>query len=94
MFTLIRYSRLLLTLLVLAVFTAPLAAAPHTSAGRTPSSEPGESLPAAAVEQQPPASPEMGLLIIIGVVGFLVLVAWLIARVGDDNRNGGDHTLL
>jgi hypothetical protein len=33
-------------------------------------------------------SPEMGVLIIIGVVAFLFFVAWIVSRMGDDSRSG------
>ena len=40
-------------------------------------------------------SPELGVLIILGVLGLLVLVAWVFSRVGDDGRRGpADRTLL
>jgi hypothetical protein len=42
----------------------------------------------------PAGSPELGILIIVGVVAFLILVAWVFTRVGDDSRTGGDRTLL
>jgi hypothetical protein len=35
-----------------------------------------------------------GLLIIAGVIGLIVLVAWLISRMGDDGGRGPDHTML
>ena len=34
------------------------------------------------------------ILIIIGLVGLLVLVAWIFSRVGDDSRSSGDSTLI
>ena len=46
------------------------------------------------VEKPRAGSPEMGVLIIIGAVGFLVLVAWIFSRVGDDNRPGGDRSMV
>ena len=43
----------------------------------------------------PPAgSPELGILIIIGVVGLLVLIAWIFSRIGDDSRSSGDSSLV
>ena len=37
---------------------------------------------------------DFGLLIIVGVIGLIVLVAWLISRMGDDGGRGPDHTML
>ena len=37
---------------------------------------------------------DFGLLIIAGVIGLIVLVAWIIARMGDDGGRGPDHTML
>jgi hypothetical protein len=44
-------------------------------------------------EGEPPGSPEYGILILIGIVAFLVLVAWLVARVGDDRGASSDGTI-
>jgi hypothetical protein len=49
---------------------------------------------AAKPETAPPAgSPEMGVLIIIGIVALLILIAWIIARAGEESR-GGDSSLI
>ncbi len=49
----------------------------------------------APVEHVPAGSPETGALIIIGIVAFLMFVAWIFARISDDSANrGGDRTLL
>ena len=37
---------------------------------------------------------DLGLLIILGVIGFFVLLAWLISRMGDDGGRGPDHDIL
>jgi hypothetical protein len=37
---------------------------------------------------------DFGLLIIAGVIGLIVVVAWLISRMGDDGGRGPDHTML
>jgi hypothetical protein len=37
---------------------------------------------------------DFGLLIIVGLVGLFVVVAWLISRMGDDGGRGPDHTML
>lgn len=42
----------------------------------------------------PAGSPEFGILIIIGVVGLLVLIAWIFSRAGDDSRSSGDSSLV
>ena len=45
------------------------------------------------VEKPRAGSPEMGVLIILGAVGFLVFVAWVFSRVGDEST-GGDRSLV
>ena len=69
---------------------ALVATAPYTLAGR------GAATAASDVADRPPAGdPELGLIIIVGIVGFLILVAWVFSRVGDDNASRGtDRTLL
>lgn len=43
----------------------------------------------------PPAGDfDLGLLIIIGAIGFFILVAWLFSRTGDDGGRGPDRNLL
>lgn len=85
MFTIIKWSRLLLPVLGLAVFTPMVGAQ-----SRTTEADPG--VPAG--EGAASGSPELGMLIIAGVIAFLILVAWLLTRVGDDSRRGGDRNLL
>jgi hypothetical protein len=83
--------RVLLVGLILSVF-APVALAtvattfPRATNGTTFA----EPLP---VEKPRAGSPEMGVLIILGAVGFLVLVAWIFSRVGDESRSG-DSSLI
>ena len=72
-------------LVAVAAFAVPLPLWAQAGATRA---EPG------IVEKQPAGSPEMGVLIIIGVVGFFVLVAWVFSRVGDDTSSPGDRTLI
>ena len=48
----------------------------------------------AADEHERNGSPELGILILIGAVAFIILVAWLIARVGDDSHRGGDNSII
>src|SRR5580704_10233391 len=38
-------------------------------------------------------SPELGVLILVGVVGFLVLIAWVISRIGEGSGRQSDNTL-
>ena len=37
---------------------------------------------------------DLGLLIILGVITFFVVLAWLISRMGDDGGRGPDHNIL
>jgi flagellar biogenesis protein FliO len=37
---------------------------------------------------------DLGLLIILGVIAFFVVLAWLISRMGDDGGRGPDHNIL
>lgn len=39
-------------------------------------------------------NPEIGLFIIVGAIGFFILVAWLFSRTMDDGGRGPDRTLL
>jgi hypothetical protein len=83
MFTIITRMRMLLAGLVLAFSaTAAMANASAATRAETP-----------AADKQPAGSPEMGVLIVIGVVGFLVLLAWIVSRIGDDSRSG-DTSLI
>lgn len=72
MFAVTNWMRALLAAVALAVF-APAALATDTRRAID-----------AADGHPPSGSPEFGILIVIGIVGFLVLVAWLFSRVGDD----------
>jgi hypothetical protein len=45
-------------------------------------------------DKQPAAgSPEMGVLIVIGLVAFLFFVAWVVSRMGEESRSG-DTSLI
>ena len=87
--------RALIAVLALAGVAAPAAAnvpppspGPRaTEAARTPASqrEPPDAPPA--------GSPELGVLLIIGVVAFLVVMAWVLSRVGDDSPRD-DGTII
>jgi hypothetical protein len=39
---------------------------------------------------EPAGSPEIGVLIIIGVIGLLVFVAWVFSRIGEGNSRKSD----
>ena len=54
---------------------------PSTGAGHGTAAEP------------PAGSPELGVLLIIGVVAALVFMAWLLSRVGDDSPRD-DGTII
>ena len=81
--TIITRMRLLFVGLALLLF-APVAMA---NAGSTTRAE------TPVADKQPAGSPEMGILIVIGVVAFLFFVAWVVSRMGDDNRSG-DTSLI
>jgi hypothetical protein len=77
--------RIVLVGLILTL-SAPLALANAATTFRTvTATEPAEKPRA--------GSPEMGVLIILGAVAFLVFVAWVFSRVGDD-RNSGDRSMI
>jgi hypothetical protein len=42
---------------------------------------------------QPAGSPELGVLIIIMLVGLLVLIAWVFTRVGEGSSRPSDNSL-
>jgi hypothetical protein len=87
MFTLITWGRILLASLALAVFTPYMPAQSNRSPATTRQSEP-------ATEATPAGDPEFGMLIIVGAIGFFILVAWIFSRTGDDGGRGPDRTLL
>jgi hypothetical protein len=96
MVTFIRWSRVLLAALALALWPPPIVASGLTTTqSQATASARTTSAASETRERIPAGSPELGVLIIIGLVGFLVLVAWIFARVGDDSRRGpSDRTLL
>jgi hypothetical protein len=100
MFTVINRTRVLIAALALSAFAPPASAnaadpmpvgtARNRTAGRveaTKATETGEERPRAG-------SPEFGVLIILGAVAFIVVVAWLISRIGDDSGPRDDRSLL
>jgi hypothetical protein len=44
-------------------------------------------------EHERAGSPELGVLIIIGVVGFLIFIAWVFSRVGEGGSRHSDGTM-
>jgi hypothetical protein len=40
--------------------------------------------------REPAGSPELGVLIIAGIVGFLILVAWIFSRIGEGGSRHAD----
>lgn len=87
--------RALIAVLALAGAAAPVAAtSPASHPSRTTESV---HTPSSQHEPQPDAppvgSPELGVLLIIGVVAFLVVMAWLLSRVGDDSPRD-DGTII
>lgn len=94
MFAIFTWTRALLAALVLTVLaTAAQATSPRrTTAHTLPTG--ADRLQAVAEEPPPPGSPELGILLIIGVVGLLIFMAWLVSRVSDDNSPRGDGSII
>ena len=88
MSTLITWGRTVFAALALAALVPYTSAfgQPSTSTSRTPTTE--------ATERVPAGDPILGVLIIVGIIGFLVVVAWIFSRAGDDGGRGPDRTLL
>jgi hypothetical protein len=97
MLTILAWSRALLAALLLAVFTPVMSADPTTTDKSTQRSTGAERTRTTSRsdtdDRRPTGSPEFGILILIGAVGFIILIAWIIARVGDDNRPRGDKVV-
>jgi hypothetical protein len=90
MFTHFTWGRILLAALALTTLN-PCAFA----TGRSSTSRTTEPTYETTTEPPPPAGdPNLGILIIVGVVAFLILVAWIFSRTGDDGGRGPDRTLL
>lgn len=90
MFATLTRVRVLAAVLALAAAAAPAAAAPAPSSLGTRTTEVAH----AEVADAPPAgSPELGVLLIIGVVAVLIFMAWLLSRVGDDSPQS-DGTII
>ncbi|WP_439628523.1 hypothetical protein [Gemmata sp.] len=91
MFATLARVRVLVAALALAVAAAPAAAAPVPSSLATRTTEAAHT--DAAADAPPAGSPELGVLLIIGVVAVLIFMAWLLSRVGDES-SGTDGTMV
>jgi hypothetical protein len=88
MFALINWTRAVCVAVALTLFAAPALATRQTSpsaATKTTERSHGASADSAE-EHQPAGSPELGILMIIGVVVFLILMAWLFSRLGGEGE--------
>jgi hypothetical protein len=96
MLTITHWTRVLLTALALSAYAPAVsanAADPMPVGTARNRAEPTKATDVA--EERPRAgSPEFGVLIIIGAVAFIVIIAWLISRIGDDSGPRDDRTLL
>jgi hypothetical protein len=52
------------------------------------------SQPLSIEETAPAGNPQLGMFIIAGIIGFLILVAWLLTRVSEESHQGDDRSLL
>ena len=82
MFTIINRTRVLIAALALSARNRPPGRVESPKAGETSAARPRA------------GSPEFGVLIIIGVVAFIIVVAWLISRIGDDSGPRDDRSLV
>jgi hypothetical protein len=87
MYTLRTWSRVLLVAFLLVVLSQHAIAARRTTSRTT---EPTPTETAEEVERPQAGSPEFGVLIIVGAVGFLIFVAWVFSRVGEGNSSQAD----
>ncbi len=93
MFTLSTWGRILLASLALAAFTPYISA--QTGRSTTQTSTPTRTRTTEPTAEQPRAGdPDLGMVIIVGCIGFFILVAWIFSRTGDDGSRGPDRTLL
>jgi hypothetical protein len=91
MFTLRTWGRILLVALMLFI-AAPMTSAQQT-ASKTRTTDTTHTTETSAEPRQPAGSPEFGFLIIIGIVGFVILVAWIFSRAGEGGSRQGSHTM-
>jgi hypothetical protein len=49
--------------------------------------------PAAPVPPEPKGNPILGVLLILGVVGLFIVIAWLFSRIGEKDVRRSDGTL-
>jgi hypothetical protein len=47
----------------------------------------------ASQPHEPAGSPEIGVLIIVGVIGLLIFIAWVFSRMGESGSRSSDGTL-
>ena len=85
MSNIIAWGRALLAALLLGLFIPAADAGPQSTAtgDRTVTTTRTAEDEGAGPVKPPAGSPELGMLIIIGAVGFLVVVAWLFSRAGE-----------
>jgi hypothetical protein len=100
MLAIVAWIRVMLAALLLALVAPSIAAKvadqPPSATGKSGATARGAPESKTDDTTQPPprnGSPELGILILIGGVAFIILVAWLIARVGDDNSPRGDKVV-
>ncbi|MFO0822404.1 MAG: hypothetical protein U0792_04685 [Gemmataceae bacterium] len=88
MFAWINWTRAVLVAVTLTLFVSPaLATRQTTPSVATKTTERSHAAtPDSAEEHHPAGSPELGILMIIGVVVFLILMAWLFSRVGGEGE--------
>ncbi|MBA4186678.1 MAG: hypothetical protein C0467_01535 [Planctomycetaceae bacterium] len=96
MFTVLSWTRALFAILALAAFTLPVAAAPQTTSplGRTTEASRAATHHGVPEPNPPAGSPELGILLIIGVIGFLIFMTWLLSRVSDDSSPPSDGSII
>jgi len=98
MFNMMIWSRGLTAVLAWAMFAAeasanaawPRVPTPPTAFAKSVSTQttPPDSIPTEAA-----GSPELGVLIILGIVGTIVFLAWLFAHIGDNSGRNGDKIM-
>lgn len=99
MFTIAKGLRLWVAVGALAFLAGPVSAnappdqTPRTTATQRTHNTGRDSGGSPTDEQPPPGSPEFGVLILIGIVAFLVAIAWVIARFGDNTRPPSDSVM-
>jgi hypothetical protein len=85
------WSRALLLAFVILLFSPVVMAQSNSSSGQPV--EPTSTSTPHRAEGGNSGYPMFGILIIAGVVGFFILIAWIISRVGEGNRRPSDNTM-